>query len=88
MAQVLEIPVADRRELERLAASTVEPHRRVVQAKALLDLADGVSVSAMARQRCAAHRSGSFSSSTVTRAARAGMSRAIVVHNTSVSMSK
>jgi transposase len=50
MAQVLEIPVADRRELERLAASSVEPHRRVVQAKALLDLAGGVSVSVTARR--------------------------------------
>jgi transposase len=50
MAEVLEIPAADRRELERLAASSVGPHRRVVQAKALLDLADGASVSATARR--------------------------------------
>jgi transposase/transposase-like protein len=50
MAEVLEIPAGDRRQLGRLAASSVDPHRRVVQAKALLDLADGASVSATARR--------------------------------------
>ena len=48
MVQVMEIPDADRVELERLARSTVAPHRVVVQAKALLMLADGVSVRAVA----------------------------------------
>jgi hypothetical protein len=50
VAEVLEVPAADRRELERLAASSLEPHGWVVQAKALLDLADGTSVSATARR--------------------------------------
>ena len=44
MVQVVEMPEADRVELERLARSTVAPHRKVVQARALLALADGVSV--------------------------------------------
>jgi transposase len=44
MAGVLDMPEADRGALERVARSTVEPHRRVVQARALLALADGVPV--------------------------------------------
>jgi transposase len=44
MAQVLEMSVADRVVVERLARSTVAPHREVVQAEALLALADGASV--------------------------------------------
>jgi transposase len=44
MVGVLDVPAADRVELERLARSSVEPHRRVVQAKALLALAEGTSV--------------------------------------------
>ena len=38
------MPEADRVELERLARSTVAPHRKVVQAQALLALAEGTSV--------------------------------------------
>lgn len=41
---------ADRVELERVARSTVEPHRRVVQAKALLALAVGTSVETTAAE--------------------------------------
>ena len=44
MVQVVEMPEADRVALERLARSTVAPHRKVVQARALLALADGASV--------------------------------------------
>ena len=44
MVQVVEMPEADRVELERLARSTVAPHRKVVQAQALLALAEGTSV--------------------------------------------
>ncbi|MCP4383859.1 MAG: helix-turn-helix domain-containing protein, partial [Hyphomicrobiales bacterium] len=41
--------VEDRVGVERLACSTSEPHRRVVAARALLALADGVSIRATAR---------------------------------------
>lgn len=44
MAQVLEMSASDRVVVERLARSTVAPHREVVQAEALLALADGASV--------------------------------------------
>lgn len=44
MVRVVDTPESDRVELERLARSTVEPHRRVMQARALLALADGSSV--------------------------------------------
>jgi hypothetical protein len=44
MAQVIEVSAADRVVLERLARSTKVPHRKVMQAKALLALADGQSV--------------------------------------------
>jgi transposase len=44
MAGVLDMPEADRGALEGVARSTVEPHRRVVQARALLALAGGVPV--------------------------------------------
>src|SRR4051794_17056566 len=40
----MEVSPDARRELERMARSSVLPHRRVVQAKALLALADGRSV--------------------------------------------
>ena len=49
MAASLEMSVGEREELERLARSGVEAHRRVVTAKALLALADGASVRATAR---------------------------------------
>lgn len=49
MVQVMEMGAADRVVLERLARSSLEPHRKVVQAKALLALADGVSVRATAK---------------------------------------
>jgi transposase len=49
MVVVLEMSKADRVVLERLACSTVEPHRKVVQAKALLALADGASVRSTAK---------------------------------------
>ena len=48
MAGVLDMPEADRVALERVARSTVEPHRRVVHARALLALADGTPVEATA----------------------------------------
>jgi hypothetical protein len=41
---------ADRVFLERLARSSVAPHRRVVQAKALLALADAASVRSTAAE--------------------------------------
>jgi hypothetical protein len=44
MVQVTEVSPEARRELERMARSSVLPHRKVVQAKALLALADGRSV--------------------------------------------
>ena len=49
MAGVLDMPVEDREALERLARSTVAPRRRVVQAKALLALAEGSSVAETAK---------------------------------------
>jgi Winged helix-turn helix len=48
VAGVLDMPEADRVALERVARSTVEPHRRVVHARALLALADGTPVEATA----------------------------------------
>jgi len=44
MVQMVEVSSEDRVALERMARSTVLPHRKVVQAKALLALADGRSV--------------------------------------------
>ena len=49
MLQVMEMTAADRESVERLARSTSAPHRKVVQAKALLRLADGVSVRSTAK---------------------------------------
>lgn len=49
MTGVLDMSAGDRVELERLARSGVEPHRRVVAARGLLALADGASVRATAR---------------------------------------
>lgn len=46
----MEVTAEDRAVLERLARSLVEPHRKVVQARALLMLADGVSIRATARE--------------------------------------
>lgn len=46
----MEVTAEDRAELERLARSQVEPHRKVVQARALLMLADGMSIRATARE--------------------------------------
>jgi transposase len=45
----MKVTIDDRRRLERLARSEVEPHRKVVQARALLMLADGESVRGTAR---------------------------------------
>ena len=50
MLHIMEVTAEDRAELERLARSEVEPHRRVVQARALLMLADGVSIRETARE--------------------------------------
>ena len=44
MVQVVEMSGSDRSMLERLARSSSAPHRKVVQARALLALADGASV--------------------------------------------
>ena len=49
MVRVMEMSVADREAVEALARSMTAPHRKVVQAKALLALADGASVRATAR---------------------------------------
>jgi transposase len=49
MIHVLEMSSADRVRVDRLARSSTEPHRKVVQAKALLALADGASVRSTAR---------------------------------------
>ena len=49
MVQVMEMTAADREVVERLARSTSAPHRKVVQAKALLRLADGASVRSTAK---------------------------------------
>lgn len=48
MLYIMEVTTEDRRELERLARSEVEPYRKVVQARALLMLADGMSIRATA----------------------------------------
>ncbi len=50
MLYIMEVTVEDRRVLERLARSEVEPYRKVVQARALLMLADGVGIRATARE--------------------------------------
>lgn len=50
MLYMMEVTTEDRRELERLARSEVEPYRKVVQARALLMVADGVSIRATARE--------------------------------------
>jgi transposase len=50
MVYRIEVTAEDRVELERLARSQVEPHRKVIQARGLLLLADGVSIRATARQ--------------------------------------
>jgi transposase/transposase-like protein len=50
MLHILEVTIEDRAVLERFARSEVEPYRKVVQARALLMLADGVSIRATARQ--------------------------------------
>lgn len=50
MLHIMEVTAEDRAVLERLARSQVEPHRKVVQARALLLLADGVSIRGTARQ--------------------------------------
>ncbi len=60
MVQVMEMSVSDRRAVERLSRSSSAPHRKVVQARALLALADGVSV------RSTAARMGTYPN-TVTR---------------------
>jgi len=60
MVQVMEMSVSDRGAVERLARSSAAPHRKVVQARALLALADGVSV------RSTAARMGTYPN-TVTR---------------------
>jgi transposase len=50
MFYIMEVTIEDRRVLERLARSEVEPYRKVIQARALLMLADGVSIRATARE--------------------------------------
>lgn len=50
MVQVMEVSPEARRELERMARSSVLPHRKVVQARALLALADGASVRSTAKE--------------------------------------
>jgi transposase-like protein len=49
MVQVMAVSPDARREFERMARSSVLPHRKVVQAKALLALADGRSVRSTAQ---------------------------------------
>ena len=49
MVHVMEVSSEDRAALERMARSTVLPHRKVVQAKALLALADGASIRSTAK---------------------------------------
>jgi transposase len=49
MVSLMEVSVEARAGLERIARSTVLPHRKVVQAKALLALADGASVRSTAK---------------------------------------
>ena len=60
MVQMMEMAVSDRLVVERLARSSSAPHRKVVQARALLALADGASV------RSTAARLGTYPN-TVTR---------------------
>lgn len=50
MVSVVEMPAADRSVLESMARSQTLPHRKVVQSKALLRLADGGSVRSTASQ--------------------------------------
>lgn len=50
MLDVMEVTAEDRAGLERLARSQAEPHRKVIQARALLMLADVVSIRATARE--------------------------------------
>ena len=50
MLHIMEVTTEDRCELERLARSEVEPYRKVIQARALLMLADGVSIRGTARE--------------------------------------
>jgi transposase len=49
MVQVMEMSVEDRAAVEALARSSLAPHRKVVQARALLALAGGASVRSTAR---------------------------------------
>jgi len=49
VAAAVEVSDADRAVLERWARSTSEPHRRVVQAQALLLAADGIANEEIAR---------------------------------------
>lgn len=49
MVHIMELSVADRAAVERLARSGTAPYRCVVQAKALLALADGASIRSTAR---------------------------------------
>jgi DNA-directed RNA polymerase specialized sigma24 family protein len=49
-APALPVTAAERTELTRMAASSVLPHRRVVQAKALLAAADGMANEEIARR--------------------------------------
>ena len=49
MVHIMEISVSDRIAVERLARSTTAPHRKVVQANALLALAEGASIRSTAR---------------------------------------
>jgi transposase len=46
----IELTAEERTELERIARAESLPHRAVVRARVVLGLADGVSVSAIARQ--------------------------------------
>ena len=46
----IELSVKERQELERLDRSLVAPHRTVVRARTILLLAEGLPVSAVARQ--------------------------------------
>ena len=50
MVSVVEMPAADRSVLESMARSQTLPHRKVVQAQALLALADGASVRSTAKE--------------------------------------
>ena len=50
MVQVMELSLEARRELEQMSRSSMLPHRKVVQAKALLALADGASLRSPAKE--------------------------------------